>query len=142
MQKYVHKMEEFEELFEKIKYETEKYWAVYTAIVFELKNSSLLEDFQAFLLKHLRISDTIFEYTDSKILVILEETTLRWSLILNERLKSKIEEKSLKFDYYCATIQWDFIDSDEKLLKSLEKRLEKAHSCPENECVYSLSCDD
>ena len=142
MQKYVHNIEELDELFEKLKYETEKYWAVYTAIVFELKDDSRLHEFQEFLLKYIRISDTVFEYTDSKVLIILEETTLRWSLILNNRLKEKIEEKWFHCDYYCAAMQWDFVDSDEKLLKSLEKRLKKAHSCSEDECVYDLTCED
>lgn len=142
MQKYIHKIEEFSELFEKIKFETEKYWATYTAIMFKLKDNSRLNEFQEFLLKYIRISDTVFSYSKSKVLLILEETTLRWWLIFNEKLREKINEKWFKYDYYCAAIQWDFIDSDEKLIKSLKKRLKKAHETKSNECVYSLSNED
>ena len=142
MQKYTHKIEAFSELFEKIKFEMEKYWATYTAIMFKVEDKTRLNAFQDFLLKYLRISDTVFSYSASKILIILEETTIRWALILNERLREKINEKWFKYDYYCAAIQGDFIDSDEKLIKSLKKRLKKAEECNATECVHSLSCED
>ena len=142
MQKYIHKIMDFFELFEKIKFETEKYWATYSAMMFEIKDESRISEFQKFLLKYIRISDTVFSYKESKVLLILEETTIRWALLLNERLREKIEQKWFKYDYYCAAIQWDFIDSDEKLIKSLKKRLKKAHECSKGECIHSLSCDD
>gem|GEM_PF-6269061 len=46
-------------------------------MMFEIKDSSRLNEFQDFLLKYIRISDTVFAYSSNKILVILEETTLR-----------------------------------------------------------------
>jgi chorismate mutase len=69
----------------------------------------------------------------------LEETTIRWALILNDWLRNKIEKKWFKYDYYCAAIQWDFIDSDEKLLKSLEKRLKIAKDLDSKKCIHNLS---
>jgi hypothetical protein len=44
---------------------------------FELKDESRLAEFQEFLLKYIRISDTIFTYSKNKVLLILKETTLR-----------------------------------------------------------------
>ena len=142
MQKYIHKIMDFFELFEKIKFETEKYGATYSAMMFEVKDESRINEFQEFLLKYIRISDTVFSYKESKVLLILEETTIRWALLLNERLREKIDQKWFKYDYYCAAIQWDFIDSDEKLIKSLKKRLKKARECNATDCVHSLSCED
>ncbi len=139
MQKYVHKIETFPELFEKITFETEKFWASYTAMMFEIKDSSRLNEFQDFLLKYIRISDTVFAYSSNKILVILEETTLRWAFILNERLREKIKEKWFKYNFFSAAIQWDFIDNYEKLLKSLKKRLKIAREENTKECVHSLT---
>ena len=142
MLKYIHDIENLPELFDKIKYETEKYGASYTAMIFHLDDESGLNEFGEFLLKYLRISDTLFTYSKHKLLVILEETTLRGALILNERLREKIEEKWFKYDYYCAAVQGEFIDDVEKLKKRLKKRLKKAHECKAKECVYSLSCID
>lgn len=138
MQKYIRNIVNFFELFEKLKFEMDKYGSIYTAMIFELKDKSKMNEFSEFLLKYLRISDTIFSYRDNKVLVILEETTLRWALILNDNLKERIESKWLKYNYYCAAIQWDFIDSDEKLLKSLKKRLDIAINDDIKECVHDL----
>jgi len=139
MKKYVHKIENFEELFEKIKFEMEKYWAIYTAMIFKLKDESQMKDFEDFLLKCLRISDTVFSLSKNKIMLILEETTIRWAIVLDEKLKEKIIEKSFKYEYYCSAIQWDFIDSEEKLVKSLKKRLKRAKELDSSDCIYSLS---
>ena len=142
MQKYIHEIKHFPELFEKIAFEMEKFWASYTAIMFELKNDSKLDEFEKFLLKYIRISDTVFSYSSSKVLVILEETTLRWAFILDEKLREKIKEKWFKYDFYSAAIQGDFIDNEEKLIKSLKKRLKKAREENSNECIHSLSSAD
>jgi GGDEF domain-containing protein len=117
----------------------EKYGSIYTAMLFQIKDESRINEFWDFLLKYLRISDTVFSYRDNKLLVILEETTTRWSMILNESLRERIEKKWFKYDYYCASIQWDFIDSDEKLLKSLNKRLKIAKQLKTKECIHALS---
>ena len=138
MQRYVKNIVNFFELFEKLKFEMEKYGSIYTAIIFELKDKSRLNEFSDFLLKYLRISDTVFSYRDWKLIVILEETTLRWALILNENLRERIENKWFHYDYFCAAIQGDFIDSDEKLLKSLKKRLDIAIETNSTDCIYNL----
>lgn len=142
MLKYIHDISEFPEIFEKLKFQTEKYWAPYVAMLFELKNSSYLYEFSDFLLKYLRISDTVICVSKTKLLVILEETTIRASMILNERLRDKIKEKWFNYDYYCASIQWNFIDSDKALLKALKKRLKKSHECKNRDCISELSYMD
>ena len=102
MQRYVRNIVNFFELFEKLKYEMDEYGSIYTAMIFRLKDESQIEDFSKFLLKYIRISDTVFSYRDNKILLILEETALRWALVLNENLKERIKHKdkiiSLKRD--------------------------------------------
>lgn len=142
MQKYIHNMDSFSELFEKIKYSTEKYWESYTAIMFKLDDESRLNEFQEFILKYLRITDTVYSYSERIVLVILEETHLRWALKLNEKLREKIEEKWFKHEYICSAIQGDYIDSPKELIKSLKKRLKKAKECKIHNCVHSLSCAD
>jgi hypothetical protein len=77
MQRYIHNTIDFFELFEKLKFEIEKYGSIYTAIIFDVKDESRLNEFGNFLLKYLRISDTVFSYKENKLLVILEETTIR-----------------------------------------------------------------
>ncbi len=142
MQKYIHKIDNFPETFERIHHEMEDFWATYTAMLFELKDESRLAEFQEFLLKYIRISDRVFTYSKNKVLLILKETTLRWAFILDENLRDKIKEKWFKYDFFCAAIQWDFIDSDEKLIKSLKKRLKKAKEEDASECIHSLSSTD
>jgi len=142
MQKYIHSTERFPELFEKLKYSTEKYGEPYTAIMFKLKDESRLNEFQEFLLKYLRITDTVFNISEKIILIILEETTLRGALSLNEKLREKIAEKWFSHKYYCASMQWDYIDYYQELLKSLKKRLKKAKECKTDDCVHGLSCAD
>jgi len=139
MQRYIHNLIDFFELFEKLKFEMDRFGSIYTGVLFELKDDSRLNEFGDFLLKYLRISDTVFSVRKDRILVILEETTLRWALLLNEWLKEKIKEKWFKYNYYCSAIQWNFIDSDEKLLKSLKKRLKIAKKQNLKECVHDLS---
>lgn len=142
MQKYIHNMLQFFELFEKLKYETVEYGSSFTTILFKLKDKSKMEEFQIFLLKYLRLTDTVFLYRDDTLLVILEETTIRWAIRLNESLREKIEEKWFDYDYFCASIQGEFIDSDEKLLKSLNKRLDIAIELNSKECIHALSDND
>ena len=139
MQRYIHNLIDFFELFEKLNFQIKEYDSTYTAMLFELKDESRINEFGSFLLKYLRISDTVFNIRNDRFLVILEETNLRWALILNKEIRNKIEKKWFTFDYYCSAIQWDFIDSDEKLLKSLKKRLKIAKKNNLKECVYDLS---
>ncbi len=139
MQRYIHNQVDFFELFEKLKFEMDEYDSIYTAMIFEIKDEYRLNEFGSFLLKYLRISDTVFTYRKNKLLVILEETTLRGALILNDWIRKKIKNKWFIYDYYCSAIQWNFIASDEKLLKSLEKRLELAHKLESDECIHDLS---
>lgn len=139
MQRYIHNTVDFFELFEKLKFETEKYGSIYTTMIFKLKDWSRINEFWEFLLKYLRISDTVFSYREDELIVVLEETTLRWALILNEGVRERIDIKWFQYDFHCAAIQWDFIDSDEKLLKSLNKRLEIAVELNTTECVHNLS---
>jgi hypothetical protein len=110
--------------------------------MFEIINSEKYIDFWKFLLKELRISDTIFSYSKTKILVILEETTLRWALLLNNELRKEIEDIWYKFKFYCSATQWNFIDNDMSLEKTLEKKLSKAKKLKTKECIYSLSSVD
>ncbi len=139
MQRYIHNILDFFELFEKLKFSMEEYDTVYSAVLFEVKDETRINEFASFLLKYLRISDTVFSYRNNKLLVILEDTTLRWALKLNIDLREKMKDKWFNFDYWCSTIQWNFIDSDEKLLKSLKKRLKIAKKLNLEECVYDLS---
>ncbi len=139
MQRYIHNILDFFELFEKLTFSMKKYDTVYSAILFEVKDETRINEFTSFLLKYLRISDTVFAYRKTKILVILEDTTLRWALKLNTELRNKMKEKWFSFDYYCSSIQWNFIDSDEKLLKALRKRLKIAKKKNFKECIYDLS---
>jgi len=76
MQKYIHNMLQFFELFEKLKFSTSEYGSSFTAMLFKLKDKSDINDFQIFLLKYLRLTDTVFSYRDDTLLVILEETTI------------------------------------------------------------------
>jgi len=138
MQKYVHEMEEFPEFFSKLHYWMEKYWAIYSALLFKVKDKTRLNEFREFLLKYLRITDTVFSFSENKVLVILEEATIRWTLLLTENLSEKIKEKWFAYDYYCSAVQWDFIDSEDKLYKALKKRLKIAKEGNIKECVYSL----
>lgn len=142
MLKYIHNIDSFKELFDKIKFHSEKYGASYTAMMFYLDDENRLNEFWEFLLKYLRISDTVYKYSKHKILVILEETSIRWATILNERLRDKIEEKWFKYDYYCSAIQWEFMDSEQALFKNLKKRIKKALECNTKKCVSELSCMD
>ncbi len=139
MQKYIHKMNKLPELFDKLKYESNHYGSSYTAIMFDIADESKMKDFSKFLLKHLRISDTIFIYSETKILVILEETTIRWALILDEKLREKIIEKGLGCKFYCWAVQWTFIDDLKSLKVALEKRIEKAKNTNSDECEFDLS---
>ena len=139
MQKYVHNMVQFFELFEKLKFETIEYESRFTAMLFKLKGKSDIDDFEKFLLKYLRLTDTVFVYRNDTLLVILEETTIKGAIHLNQLLKERINSKWFKFKYYCAAIQWDFIDSDKKLLKSLNKRLDIAIELKSKECIHALS---
>lgn len=139
MQKYIHSIEKLKELFDKINYESQHFWATYTWMMFELKNPELLNTFWEFLLHYLRISDTVFYYSENRILLILEETTLRWAILLNEKLREKIKEKWFSFDFYSAAVQWNFIDDIKALEKSLKKRLKKAKEDNTQDCIYSLS---
>jgi hypothetical protein len=52
-----------------------------------------MNEFREFLLKYLRITDTVFSFSDNKVLVILEEATIRGTLLLTENLREKIIEK-------------------------------------------------
>jgi len=138
MIKHIHKISELEKLFEKLKYENEKYWAIYSAMMFELKKEEHLKDFEHFLLKHLRITDSIFSVSKDRVLVILEETTIRWVQLLSNDLKNKIKKKELKYKYYSSAIQWNYIESEKKLLKSLKKRLKIAKEEDIKECIFEL----
>ncbi len=138
MQKYVHSMIDFFELFEKLKFTMDKYGSIYTAILFKLKDPTRLAEFQEFLLKYLRISDTVFSYWQQQVLVILEETSIRWAIILDEQLREKIKEKWFSYNYYCSAIQGNFIDSDEELIKNLKRRLEFAQKINSDECIHNL----
>lgn len=142
MQKYINEMSKFPELFEKLNYESEKFWATYTAILIDVIKKERMPNFWDFLLKHLRISDTIFVYSKTKMLVILEETTLRWALLLNDMLREKIKEKWFKYKYYCSAAQWDFQEDYKSMEKALKKRLKKAKEFKTTDCVYSLSYVD
>jgi len=138
--KYIHKIDQLPELFEKLTYESWKFGASYTAMMFDVNQKSRLFEFWDFLLHYLRISDTVFYYQKTKLLVILEETTLRWALILNEKLREKIKKKWFKYKFYCSSVQWNFIDDSKSLEKALKKRIKKAKECWTTECVHSLSC--
>jgi len=138
MQKYVHKIEDLEKLFDKLKFETEKYDSVFSAILFRLDDSSRISEFQEFLLKYIRISDSVFMVSDNKVLLILEDTTIRWAINFGEDLAKKIKQKGFSYKYYCSAIQWDYIESEKKLLKSLKKRLKKAKEEKRRECVIEL----
>ncbi len=142
MYNHLYDMKSFSNTFEKIRYLSEKYDSNYTAILFQVKKNSYIIDFQKFLLKHLRITDIVFSYTKTKTIVMLEETNIRWAIIFTERLREKIIEEWYNYDFFCSAIQWNFIDSHEKLIKSLNKRLKIAKECNNNLCVHSLSCID
>jgi len=46
-------------------------------MMLKINNNEELEKLELFLLKYIRITDHIFEYSNKKILLILEETTLK-----------------------------------------------------------------
>jgi len=138
MQKYVHKIDDFEELFKKLSFGSEKYWSIYSAVMFKLEDPSRYREFIEFLLKYIRISDTVFSYSENKVLLILEDTTIRWAIKLCENLSEKIKEKWFTYKYFVSAIQWDYIETEKKLFKSLKKRLKIAKEKNTNECIYSL----
>jgi hypothetical protein len=45
--------------------------------MFQIANKERLADFEEFLLKYIRISDTIFSFSEDRIFLILEDTTIR-----------------------------------------------------------------
>jgi len=45
MQRYIHNIVDFFELFEKLKFEMEKYGSIYTAMLFEIKDDSRINEF-------------------------------------------------------------------------------------------------
>jgi len=139
MIKYVKNIKDFSKLFEKLSYENEKYWATYTAMMFKINNNEELEKLELFLLKYIRITDHIFEYSNKKILLILEETTLKWALNLNDILKKQLKKKNYNLNFYSSAIQWDFIEKESKLLKWLLKRLKIAEDEKTKKCIHSLS---
>lgn len=142
MKKYIHDFKEFPPLFEKLAFETAKFGASYTAMMFEIDKNDDLEAFWKFLLKNLRISDTLFYFSENRLLLVLEETTLRWWLVLNQKIREKLSLKWLNFHFYCSAIQWNFIDEKESLFKALKKRLKVAKECATTNCAHSLSCID
>lgn len=139
MQKYINEMSNFPELFEKLNYATEKFDATFTVVMIDVIKKERTPSFTDFLLKHLRISDNIFLYSKTKFLIILEETTLRWALLLNDMLRVKIKEKWFKYKYYCSAAQWNFQESHNSMIKTLNKRLKKAKEFKTTDCVHSLS---
>ena len=140
MQKYIHKIDKLPELFDKLSYETKKFGASYTAVMFELHNKNRLNEFWEFLLHYLRISDTVFKYSETRLVVVLEETSIRWAILLNDKLRDKIDEKWFKYHFFCSAIQWDFLEDSDELLKALKKRIKISKNCDSNECIHSLSC--
>jgi len=137
-QKYVFNMKEFEKLFDKLSYWSEKYWLIYTAVLIYLEDETRIAEFREFLLKYLRITDSVFDFSKHKTLLILEDTTLRWALNLIEELKNKIKEKWFSFKFYCSAIQWDYIEKEKSLIKALKKRLKIAIHKKKKSCVYDL----
>ena len=140
--KYIHDLKNFPELFEKLTYETEKFGASYTAMLFEVQDELLFNTFWEFLLHYLRISDTVYKYSDTKYLVVLADTSVRGGLLLNEKLREKIKEKWFKYIYFCGLTQWDFIENHKSLEKALKKRLKIARESKTKEAIYSLSSID
>jgi hypothetical protein len=57
---------------------------------------------------------------------------------LTENLREKIIEKWFTYEYFCSAVQWDFIDTEKKLYKSLKKRLKIAKELNLSECVHGL----
>jgi hypothetical protein len=45
MQRYIHNQMDFFELFEKLKFEMEKYGSIYTAMLFQIKDESRINEF-------------------------------------------------------------------------------------------------
>ena len=138
MQKYVHKIEEFDELFKKLSFGSEKYGSIYSAMMFQISNKERLADFEEFLLKYIRISDTMFSFSEDKIFLVLEDTTIRWAINLCENLSEKVEEKWFTYKYFVSAIQWDYIETEKKLFKALKKRLKKAREEKIENCVIDL----
>lgn len=138
MQKYIHKLEDFSKIFDKLSYSMDKYWATYSVMMFEIKDSNRIAEFEDFLLKYIRITDTIFSYSKGTILLLLEETTIRWALLLEENLREKIKDKWFKYDYYSSAVQWDYIEKEKKIYKALKKMLKIAKEDNKKECIYNL----
>ncbi len=128
---------DFYDLLEKLKFENERYWGAFTLMIFKLKKGNF-DKFVHFLLDNLRISDSVFVYED-KVIVILEETTIRWAFILNNRLWEVIQENKLGFDYFCWVLQLDYITKTENVIPYLEKRLAIAEKRQLKECVDDIS---
>jgi hypothetical protein len=135
---YIHELWDFSKLFQKLKFSMEENWAIYSAIIFVIKDEKKLNEFRKVLLKYSRITDTVFSFYDAKTLIVLEDTSIRWSLDLEKKIRKKIKEKWLNYEFYSSAIQWDYIDTEKKLYKSLKKRLDIAKEKKKKECVYNL----
>ena len=138
MQNYIHRMWDFSELFEKLDYKESKLGVPYTIMMFSITNKEKIIEFWEYLLKHLSKSDTIFLYSKSKIIVVLEETAIRWAVLIDEKLRKKIKKHWLKFKFYSSAIQWYSIEDIESLIKSLKKRLKKAKESGNFKLVHWL----
>lgn len=142
MHNYIHKMDDFSELFDRLEYKEEKFWVHYSAMMIDIIQKDRLEKFWKYLLEYLNKSDTIFYYSKTKVIILLEETAMRWTIHIHNKFRKKLKHHWIKFKFYSSAIQWHWIEDIESLIKSLKKRLKKAKHCKTNELVYSLSFID
>ncbi|MDQ7009262.1 MAG: hypothetical protein Q9M94_03140 [Candidatus Gracilibacteria bacterium] len=138
MKKDIHNLGDFSELFNKLKFSMEEHGAVYSAMIFVIKDEDKLVDFRNFILENTRITDSIFSFYDNKTLIVLEDTNIRLALSIEKNIRKEISQKGLKYNFYSSIIQGDYIETEKKLYKSLKKRLDIAKKKDLEECVYSL----
>lgn len=139
MQNYIHQMDDFSELFEKIDYKEEKLWVPYTILMLDVIKKDRVENFSHFLLKYLSKSDTIFIFSKTKFLIVLEETAIRWAIQIDEKIRKKAKKHWCKCKFYTSAVQWYSIEDEKSLFKALKRRLKKAKECKKCNFIHSLS---
>jgi PleD family two-component response regulator len=108
-------------------------------MMFDITKKERIKKFWDFLLDNLRITDTVFHYHKTKFIIVLEETSIRRALLLNDSIRKKIKKCWCKFKFYSSAIQWDPMEDTESIIKALRKRLKKAKANKRTDFIHSLS---
>lgn len=142
MENNIHSMEEFNELFTKISYAEEKLWIPYTVMMLDINEKDRKQEFWEFLKQNLHESDTIFDYSSTRYIIVLEDTPIKGAVLADQKFRERMKEQWIRYKYHGAAVQWYSIEDFDSLEDALVKRLIKAKECLENDFVISLDATD